>query len=108
MKSEPGFSITREAAVAGRLPVSAASVTVFGWAVAFWGAGSWATATGGTTSAAAPATAVAPAPFKNPRRSTEVFLDFAISSILPRNVLTGNDFTLPAGHAGSGALQIGP
>src|SRR5579864_3555240 len=67
MKSEPARSLLETSTVAGA-GFAAADVTAC-----------WAMATGGlATSPAAPAAA----PLKKPRRSTEIFLDFAMQDLL--------------------------
>ena len=80
MKSEPGFSTMRGTTLAGRRPVSAASVVAFGCAVALRGAVSCAIAAGcGATTTAALTAAPVAAPFKKPRRPKRPLGDCAIS-----------------------------
>src|ERR1700719_4704219 len=76
MKSEPGCSTIRESESSPTgAPVSVAKVVALGVALPLRGRACWAcTAAGFTASAAAPAAA----PFKKPRRPTEVLSDLLI------------------------------
>src|SRR3984885_2599389 len=83
MKSDPGRSVVQTSTRGGGGVVSAAVCLApgsgFGVAGRCTSAASCAFAVSGfTTSGAAPAAAPAAAPFKKPRRSTEIFLDLAM------------------------------
>src|SRR6476660_5778124 len=86
MKSEPGFSTVRFAGVSGASgSVSADSAAAEGIGAFPRGGGvdaTWASPDSGVTSAAAPAAALTAASFRNRRRSSTFFADFATAVLL--------------------------